>query len=117
MERKRNTKTPTKPQTGRRPCGSSNSSSSHGGPVAHHRPALPCTCVFLERVGCLSIVRLHHISNQSTDQPTQQQQVWDVNAHPNPTLGELGERLPTYSLLDYERDTGVGVAGYVVGAE
>lgn len=44
------------------------------------------------------------------------EQVWDVNVHPNATLGELGERLPTYSLLDYERDTGVGVAGYVVGA-
>lgn len=37
-----------------------------------------------------------------------------MNAHPNANLGELGERLPTYSLLDYERDTGVGVAGYVV---
>lgn len=39
--------------------------------------------------------------------------VWNVHAHPNPTLGELGERLPVYSLLDYERDAGVGVAGYV----
>lgn len=39
--------------------------------------------------------------------------MWNVHTHPNPTLGELGERLPVYSLLDYERDAGIGVSGYV----
>lgn len=36
-----------------------------------------------------------------------------MDARPNPNLGELGERLPVYSLLDYERDAGLGVSGCV----
>jgi hypothetical protein len=40
-------------------------------------------------------------------------QIWNTHTLPNPNLGELGERLPVYSLLDYERDAGVGVAGCV----
>ncbi len=56
----------------------------------------------------------YHLNQPPTyNTTTHTAQVWNTHAHPNPTLGELGDRLPVYSLLDYERDAGVGLAGYV----
>ncbi len=39
--------------------------------------------------------------------------LWDVTALPNPNLGELATVVPSYTLLNYEEDCGVGVGGSV----